>query len=219
MDSVIAELPGANDTVVMLGGHLDSVLGGPGHQRQRLRRLNSPRPGGISRGRPCADVNRSLWLLGRRGIRRHRLWPVRRRADGGGEGFFRAYLNLDMVGSPNAGPTSIATLPVRRDRPSYRQRSKTRCQPGHPRSATDTGGASDHFSFEINGIPTTGCSPASRRCQHEEAEQFDGTAGVARRRVLPPVLRHACQRRYGHGPDPRFGGGYRPRGWPTKFAS
>ena len=30
VDSVFAELSGANDTVVMLGGHLDSVLAGPG---------------------------------------------------------------------------------------------------------------------------------------------------------------------------------------------
>ncbi len=64
--SVIAELPGTDPgAVVMLGAHLDSVVDGPGEQRQRVRRRGAPR----DRRRPWAGASPghpSAWRSGQR---------------------------------------------------------------------------------------------------------------------------------------------------------
>jgi aminopeptidase S len=94
--------------------------------------------------------------------------------------FFRGYLNLDMVGSPNAGhyfyrdsfasPRSIE-LATQVD-----QALDALGANGEP---TDTGGASDHFAFEMAGIPTSGVFSGIAPLNPEEAEKFGGTAGAS----------------------------------------
>jgi hypothetical protein len=102
--NVIAETPGGpGERVVMAGAHLDSVVGGPGINDNgsgvaaliEAAEALGPRP-------PGARVRLAFWgaeelgLLGSRHYVRSLAGDERRR--------IRAYLNLDMVGSPNAVP-------------------------------------------------------------------------------------------------------------------
>jgi hypothetical protein len=148
-ENVIAETPGGSaDHVVMAGGHLDSVRGGPGIDDNgsgtatliEAAEAIGPNP-------PGAKVRVAFWAaeeLGLLGSRRY----VRSL---GRDDLSRieAYLNFDMVGSPNAVPAVYAD--------------------GDPdlagllRDSTDTklgevtvGQASDHTWFQVNRIPVNG---------------------------------------------------------------
>ena len=83
-----------------------------------------------------------------------------------------------MVGSPNpgyyfyrdsfAGPRSAALGLMLSDALAAQ---------GTTGLPTDTGGASDHFSFEINGIPTSGLFSGIEALT-DEAAQFEATVGL-----------------------------------------
>ena len=90
----------------------------------------------------------------------------------------RAYLNLDMVASPNAG------LFVYRDQVIGQESAhlgemlvQALTDRGHPSLYTDTGGASDHFAFEDAGIPESGVFSGIAPLSAEEAQLFGGVAG------------------------------------------
>jgi hypothetical protein len=148
-ENVIAETPGGSGgRVVMAGGHLDSVAGGPG--------INDNGSGtaalieaaeAIGPNPPGARVRLAFWgaeelgLIGSRHYVRS-LRPEDRR-------LIRAYVNLDMVGSPNALPE------VYGDGDEGLGRTLTRAWGARLERVT-AGGSSDHAPFEEAGVDVNG---------------------------------------------------------------
>ena len=147
--NVIAETPGgAGDRIVMAGAHLDSVANGPG--------LNDNGSGvvtlieaaeEIGPWPPGARIRLAFWgaeELGLIGSRRYvRALDERERRR------ISAYLNFDMVGSPNARPAVYSDGSPELARVLHR--AGGRRLPGE-----STGGASDHAPFRSAGIPVNG---------------------------------------------------------------
>ena len=147
--NVIAETRGGNsDRVVMAGGHLDSVRGGPG--------INDNGSGAatlieaaeaIGPDPPGARVRLAFWgaeelgLLGSRHYVRSLERAERRRIS--------AYINFDMVGSPNAVPELYADGDAELGR-VLRQAA------GRPLGGAAVGGSSDHAAFDAAGVPVNG---------------------------------------------------------------
>lgn len=183
--NVIAELPGGDPAhVVMLGGHLDSVIDGPG--------INDNGTGTMT----ILEVARELARLRPEGAR----WKVRVAFWTGEEigllGSFayvhglgaddaatiKAYLNFDMLGStngvrevydPSAG-TRAAAGQVLAD-----LFAGELTRGGLQSEVVDIGGASDHLPFDEAGIPIGGLfSGASERKTDLEAGRFGGVANA-----------------------------------------
>jgi Zn-dependent M28 family amino/carboxypeptidase len=107
-ENVIAETPGgAGDRIVMAGGHLDSVAGGPGIDDNgsgvatliEAAEAIGPKP-------PGARVRLGFWAAEELGLLGSRRYVSS--LDRAGKRRIAAYVNLDMVGSPNAVPELYA---------------------------------------------------------------------------------------------------------------
>ena len=179
--NVIAELPPNrpnNSRIVMAGGHLDSVPEGAGINDngsglaallEVARRLPAePRSATVRLGFWTAE---EFGLYGSRVYVRSLSTSERRR--------FRAYLNFDMVGSPN-GAVDVY------DTDNAIERLLRRLSPGRE-NEIDLTGASDHSAFEavripVGGIYTGGLERNGRefrdRCYHRAC---DGVDNVNRR--------------------------------------
>jgi aminopeptidase Y len=145
--NVIAEIGPRSGPVTMAGAHLDSVPGGPGVNDNgsgvatllEVARTFGPRPPG--------RVRLAFWgaeeegLIGSRRYVRTLSQAERRE--------LRAYINLDMVGSPNAVPAIYSDG----DKPLARL--LRRVHPGRERGVL-TGNRSDHSAFESAGVPVNG---------------------------------------------------------------
>jgi Zn-dependent M28 family amino/carboxypeptidase len=147
--NVIAETPGGSgERVVMAGAHLDSVANGPGLNDNgsgvatllEAAEEIGPRP-------PGARIRLAFWgaeELGLIGSRRYvRSLDERERRR------IAAYLNFDMVGSPNGRPAVYSDGNPELSR--VLRRAAGRRLPG-----ASTGGASDHAPFQSAGIPVSG---------------------------------------------------------------
>jgi Zn-dependent M28 family amino/carboxypeptidase len=178
--NVLAELAGSGDRVVMVGAHLDSVGAGPGmndNASGSATVLELARQ--LAGTKPAATVRFAWWggeelgLLGSR----HYLEQLGRP----GRDRIALYLNLDMVGSPNARrlvydgsargapPGSQVIQQVLTD--------YLRGQ-GLAVGTTSLGGGSDHAPFAAAGIPVGGLfTGAGEAKSQQEADQFGGTAG------------------------------------------
>jgi Iap family predicted aminopeptidase len=145
--NVIAEIGPTDGRVVMAGAHLDSVPNGPGIDDNgsgvatllEVARTFGPRPPG--------RVRLAFWGAEEEGLigsRRyvHELSPTQRRE-------IAAYLNLDMVGSPNAVPA------VYSDGDPRLGRLLRRLHPGAERGVL-VGNRSDSSAFEGKDIPING---------------------------------------------------------------
>jgi Peptidase family M28/PA domain len=147
--NVIAETPaGIGDHVVMAGGHLDSVAGGPGIDDNgsgvatliEAAEAIGPKP-------PGARVRIGFWAaeeLGLLGSRRY--VNSLGKAD---RGRIDAYVNLDMVGSPHP------VAKVYGDGDPHLAKVLREADGGHLGDA-DVDGASDHTFFQLAGIPVNG---------------------------------------------------------------
>lgn len=178
-DTVVGELAGASDRVIMLGGHLDSVLDGPGinDNGSGVATLLAIAASLASGGRPQATVRFAFWAaeefgdLGSRsyvdGLERSELARI------------DAYLNLDMVGSPNAAryvyDDALAAPGSERLRDALLD---ALVRQGKPGTAVDLSGQSDHYAFAVVGIPTGGVFSGLAPLTEDEARTFGGTAGV-----------------------------------------
>jgi hypothetical protein len=144
--NVIAEA-GTGEGLVMAGAHLDSVPRGPGINDNgsgvasllEVARVLGPRPG--------RRVRLAFWgaeELGLGGSRHYvgTLSPRERRA-------VAAYINLDMVGSPNAVPA------LYRDGDERLTRILRGAHPGRE-AGVPAEGRSDHAPFDSAGIPVGG---------------------------------------------------------------
>jgi hypothetical protein len=182
-DNVVAELPGAR-SVVMAGGHLDSVPEGPG--------LNDNASGAalllavaerLAASRPRATVRLAFWTAEEYGLLGSRRYVAdlprdeRRR--------IAAYLNFDMVGSPRAVPELY----------DGSRRIERALRRGLPRARiVDQGASSDHAPFQRVGIPIGGVytgslerGPGRRgvrdRCYHRACDGLENVNRAVLARV------------------------------------
>jgi Zn-dependent M28 family amino/carboxypeptidase len=174
-ENVIAETSGgAGERIVMAGAHLDSVANGPGLNDNgsgvatllEAAEEIGPQP-------PGARIRLAFWgaeELGLLGSRRYV-----RSLDDGERRRIAAYLNFDMVGSPNGRPAVYSDGD--RQLAQVLRRAAGRRLPG-----ASTGGASDHAPFKSAGIPVnglyTGASEEGRRgepsdpCYHRSCDRL-----------------------------------------------
>jgi Zn-dependent M28 family amino/carboxypeptidase len=175
--NVIAESHAVADHVVMLGGHLDSVHDGPG--------INDNGSGsaallGVARvladQHPSVRVRFAFWAGEEFGLLGSRDYVATLRSAEQAE--ISAYLNFDMLGSPNY-------VPFVYDAPSAALGSKQIAdflvsyldEAGIGAEATDLGGSSDHASFDGLGIPTGGIFTGATELKSDaQAAKFGGTA-------------------------------------------
>lgn len=180
--NVIAERRGvgsgsAANEVIMLGGHLDSVLDGPGINdngsgtmtileiAERLAEL-PPTP---------RTVRFAFWSAEELGLYGSRDWVSRQSEDQ--LHAIVAYLNFDMVASPNYGrfvyaPAGIAdNQEIAADFEAYFEAV------GLTYETLDLGGGSDHASFDDALVPNGGLfSGASELKTDAQADLFGGSA-------------------------------------------
>jgi aminopeptidase S len=147
--NVIAETPGGDARhVVMAGGHLDSVYNGPGIDDNgsgvetliEAAEAIGPNP-------PGAKVRVAFWAAEELGLLGSRRYV--RSLGSGDRGRIEAYLNFDMVGSPNAVPAVYADGD--QDLAQVLRKSSDR-----KLGEVTVGQASDHTFFQLSGIPING---------------------------------------------------------------
>jgi Zn-dependent M28 family amino/carboxypeptidase len=197
--SVIASRPDEGGDVVMLGAHLDSVVDGPG--------INDNGSGvavllelarWLAEARPGAPVRFAFWAGEEAGLYGSRDYVEG--LDPSEAGAIRAYVNVDMVGSPNfatfvydatasdpAGSRRIAAL-----------FQEALAAEGFESEPLDLGGASDHAPFEAAGIVTGGLYSGSD--EHKtiaQAREYGGTPGEA----LDPCYHQSCDTVENISPD------------------
>jgi Iap family predicted aminopeptidase len=146
--NVIADTPGGGGPIVMAGGHLDSVPGGPGVNDNgsgvaaliELAEAIGPDP-------PGARVRIGLWGAEEVGLAgsRHHVRSLGR----AGRRRIAVYLNLDMVGSPNAVGEVYGDGDPRLERLLRRAF-------GRRLAAVEAGGGSDHAPFQEAGVAIGG---------------------------------------------------------------
>jgi Iap family predicted aminopeptidase len=168
--NVIADTTGGRgDRVVMAGGHLDSVPAGPGINDNGSGTAALLEIAGALGGRaPAARIRLAFWgaeELGLIGSRRYvrRLGPDERER-------IAAYVNLDMVGSPQPEYGVYSDTDPRIERLLQRLVG--------PRAEEEsTGGSSDHAPFQRAGVPVgglfTGAGPPHDPCYHRACDDID----------------------------------------------
>ena len=178
--SIIAELPGTTpDAVVMVGAHLDSVIDGPGMNDNATgvaALLEIARA--LAGSQATATVRLAFWTGEEEGLQGAAHY-VRSLTQTGAQAIV-AYLNADMVGSPNgfvgvydetsaaAGSDALRAL-----------LAAGLTQLGGTPIGIDLGGGSDHVPFQQAGIPTGGVfSGASEVLSKAQASSFGGTVGA-----------------------------------------
>jgi len=189
--NLIADLPGRGDPnhVVMLGAHLDSVDEGPG--------VNDNGSGSAGILQVALDYAAS----GAKGAKALRLgwWDAEEKGLVGSKAYVAslsaaqrarvdAYLNFDMIGSPNAGYfvyTDDRTGGFIADALKAGFAAE-----GVPTEGVDVDGRSDHASFEAAGIPTGGTATLSLAPAMSAAlaAKWGGTAG----KPFDPCYHKAC---------------------------
>ncbi|MEY2535542.1 MAG: hypothetical protein QOF29_3452 [bacterium] len=182
--NVVADLPGRGGSrTVMAGAHLDSVPDGPGinDDGSGVSALLAVATRLAAAPRPRDTVRLGFWTaeeLGLYGSRRHvaLLSAAERRR-------LRAYVNLDMVASPNA---VLDTYGGGRAEAALRRALVAR---GPAPGRTSIGGASDHAPFQRAGVQVAGVfTGASERVTAEDARRFGARAG----RAADPCYHRAC---------------------------
>ena len=165
--NVIAELPGTAQSVVMVGAHLDSVPEGPG--------INDNGSGvglvlELARGLAQEQgVRFALWgaeELGLLGSEHYigSLSPAELKT-------IRAYLNFDMLSSPNAAPFAYG------DPALTELFTETFAAQGLTLLPDAVGGRSDHAPFEAAGVPVAGLFSGAEGLKPEgEVNRYGGDA-------------------------------------------
>lgn len=198
--NVIGETPGGDaGHVVMLGGHLDSVIDGPGINDngsgtmavlEIARELAAISGAGAP---PPWKVRVAFWTAEEIGLVGSSAYVSEL---GAGAANLAAYLNFDMVGSPNgvrhvydgAGTQSAAASG--QITALFGQAFDAE---GLPWQTTGIGASSDHFPFDLAGVPVGGLfSGANEHKDATQASLFGGTAEVP----TDPCYHLACD-----GPD------------------
>ncbi len=175
--NVIADSPGGDpNEVVMLGGHLDSVIDGPGINDngsgtmtllEIARRL-------AALGPPAVTVRFAFWTGEEIGLygSQHYLQGL----DAVDRGAIQVYLNFDMLGSPNGGRLVYADAGAAAGSDQVTSLFEAAFRAAGLTSDTiDLSGASDHYIFEQAGIPTGGLFSGANEIKSSiEAQRFGG---------------------------------------------
>jgi hypothetical protein len=179
VDNVIATLPGQTERIVMLGGHLDSVLDGPGvnDNGSGVATLLSLAASAVAQPRAQSTIQFAYWSAEEFGDLGS--FAYVESLDATERGFIDAYINLDMVGSPNPGRYVYdeASSPAGSAEITASLLAAFDAL-GAPAGTIDTGGSSDHFAFAVAGIPVGGVFSGLSPMTPEDAERFGGTANV-----------------------------------------
>jgi Zn-dependent M28 family amino/carboxypeptidase len=191
--NVIAETrDGDASRVVMLGGHLDSALDGPGindNGSGTMTLLEVARRLAES-GTPPVKVRFALWAgeeLGLYGSRDY----VGRLSDAD-RGSIAVYLNFDMLASPNGGRMVYADSggPPGSDRITQLFTSYFDAV-GLSHQELDLSAGSDHSGFEQAGIPVGGLFAGANSPKGSEgAQRFGGNAAE----LFDPCYHRSCDR-------------------------
>lgn len=174
--NLVADWPGGDgEQVLMAGAHLDSVGDGPGvndNATGSAALLQVALAVADADLQPGTHLRFAWWGAEEQGMvgSRHYVGelPAQERER------ITAYLNLDMVGSPNPGyfvyQDDAQVASVLQDWFAARD---IETEP-----ATEAEGRSDHASFQAAGIPVSGLfTGAGTRMSAEQAAKWDGTAG------------------------------------------
>jgi Zn-dependent M28 family amino/carboxypeptidase len=187
--NVIGETPGGDpDHVVMLGGHLDSVVDGPGINDdgsgtmtvlEIARELAAQLGSGGGASAPAWKVRVAFWTGEEIGLLGSTAWVGRSEAPPLTS--IAVYLNLDMLGSPNGGrfvyDSAATTSPARSG--AVAQLFVRALEEQGLLWQSVAVGSSDNVPFDRFGVPTSGLfSGASEIKSAAQAELFGGTADV-----------------------------------------
>jgi aminopeptidase S len=189
--NLIAELRGADGAeVVMLGAHLDSFAGGPGINDNGSGSMTllelAERLAGFDR--PMGTVRFGFWGAEERGQVGSAAYVASLPPEERGR--LMAYLNFDILGSPNyirfvyddqgAAPASATITQL------FGSNFEAAGLAWEP---IDLGGKSDHAPFSRAGIPTGGLFSGGREAKTDaQAAAFGGTAGEP----ADPCSHRAC---------------------------
>jgi hypothetical protein len=179
IDNVTAEIPGSGNDVVMVGGHLDSVLVGPGmnDNGSGVATVLAIAEHFTAAARPVATIRLAFWggeEFGDLGSSYYvQALPGEERAR------IRAYINLDMVASPNATAFVYdnASSPAGSDEITQMLLDAL-VELGASGKPVDLGAGSDHFAFEQAGIPIGGLFSGIDQLLFDEADLLGGEPGV-----------------------------------------
>ncbi|MEU0245915.1 M28 family metallopeptidase [Streptomyces sp. NPDC006235] len=176
--NLIADWPGGDaDQVVMAGSHLDSVSSGPGindNGSGSAAVLETALAVSRAQYKPAKHLRFAWWGAEELGLVGSRHY-VNRLATGD-RSRISAYLNFDMIGSPNPGYF------VYDDDPAIEKTFKEYFSGlGVPTEIeTEGDGRSDHAPFKSAGVPVGGLfTGASRAKTAAQAAKWGGTAGRA----------------------------------------
>jgi hypothetical protein len=175
-DNVFGEIAGENDEIVMLGGHLDSALDGPGinDNGSGVAALLAIAEDMAAQRAPQRTVRFAFWAaeefgtLGSADYVRN-LPPQERER-------IAAYLNLDMVGSPNAGyyVYDDDVDPVSRD---ISDSLVAALSDSGITSGRIPSGGSDHIAFWLAGVSFGGVFSGIAPLTPDEADRYGGVTG------------------------------------------
>ncbi len=200
-ENVLAELPGRTDEVVQLGAHLDSVPEGPG--------INDNGSGSaailevaenMQEVRPESTVRFSWWGAEESGLLGSTHYVEGLLAESPGElERITAYLNFDMVASPNYvrfvydGDNTLGTAPegyVTEESAALEAMFESFYdERGLAYADTEFDGRSDYKAFADNGVPSGGLFTGAEKVKTpEQAAVFGGTAGEP----YDPCYHQAC---------------------------
>ena len=178
-DNIIAEWPGTTDQVVMLGAHLDSVLDGPGinDNGSGVATLLSLARSVAANPQPAKTIRFGFWGAEEYGELGSHAYTQALSAPEIGQ--ISAYFNLDMVASPGAARFVYddSTAPPGSDQLTQLLFDALSAA-GKPGLLTDVGGASDHYPFELAGIPSAGVFSGLNPLTENEAAVFGGEPGI-----------------------------------------
>lgn len=192
VDNIIATLPGATERTVMLGGHLDSVLDGPGlnDNGSGVAALLSL-AGSVAAGpQPQSTIRYGFWSAEEFGDLGSFAYVD---SLGSNElGLIDAYVNLDMVGSPNPGRFVYDEATASAGSSELTASLLAGFEAlGQPARTVATGDASDHFAFALAGIPVGGVFSGLGPMEPQDADLFGGEALVP----MDPCYHLVCDTR------------------------
>jgi Iap family predicted aminopeptidase len=167
--NVIAETASGRGRVVMAGGHLDSVPAGPGINDNGSGAAALLEVADALGGRaPGARVRLAFWGAEELGLIGSRRWVSRLEREEREE--IAAYVNLDMVGSPNPAQGVYSDAD-----PEIERLLRRLVGPGAVEE--NAGGRSDHAPFQRAGIPVgglfTGAGEPHDPCYHRACDDID----------------------------------------------
>ncbi len=192
VDNIIATWPGQTDEVLMLGGHLDSVLDGPGinDNGSGVATLMSLAASVAAGPQPAKTIRLGFWSAEEFGDLGSAAYVDQ--VSAAERQTITAYLNLDMVGSPNPGRYVYSDAAAPSGSSDITQSLLSALSSlGAPSVPLDMGSNSDHFAFEQAGVSIGGVFSGIGVMGMSDAQAFGGTAHA----LMDPCYHLACDTR------------------------